>query len=117
MKHGVGDQEWKFLGRRMLKTKNTYIIYLGMNERKTLWKETGRKSWIEHIIIIEKQIVSADSNNEWIATIIVIMKRKMEGKAGRGRPRTPFMKQISNDAERIPYNKLRWWIGVQRECI
>jgi len=35
------------------------------------------------------------------------MEGKMEGKAsGRGRPRTSFMKQITEDARRMPYNKL-----------
>jgi len=34
------------------------------------------------------------------------MEEKMGGKAGRGRPKTPFMKQITEDVGRIPYNKL-----------
>jgi len=35
------------------------------------------------------------------------MGGKMEGKAaGSGRPRTPFMKQITEDLRRNPYNEL-----------
>jgi len=36
-------------------------------------------------------------NNEWVTTII---DGKMEGKVGRGRPRTPFVKQIVETIEK-----------------
>jgi predicted transcriptional regulator len=39
-------------------------------------------------------------NNEWITIII-------EGKAGRGRPRTPFMKQIIDDIGETNYKELK----------
>lgn len=39
-------------------------------------------------------------NNEWITTII-------KGKAGRGRPRTPFMKQIIDDIGKTNYKELK----------
>jgi len=40
-----------------------------------------KKAWIGHII----------RNSPWITTII---EGKIEGKPGRGRPRTPFLKQV-----------------------
>jgi len=43
-------------------------------------------------------------NNEWITTII---DGKTEGKAGRDRPRIPFMKQIIEDIGRINKEKIR----------
>jgi len=39
-------------------------------------------------------------NNEWITTII-------EGKPGRGRPRTPFMKQIIEDIRKTNGKELK----------
>jgi predicted transcriptional regulator len=39
-------------------------------------------------------------NNEWITTII-------EGKAGRGRPRTLFMKQNIEDIGKTNYKELK----------
>jgi len=42
------------------------------------------EKWIKHII----------RNNKWITTII---RGKVDGKAGRGKPRTPLMKQIIED--------------------
>jgi len=49
-----------------------------------------RKKWIGHIM----------RNNEWITTII-------EGKGGRVRPRTPFMKQIIDDIGKTNYRELK----------
>lgn len=43
-------------------------------------------------------------NNEWITTII---EGKVEEKAGRGRPRTPFMKQIIEDIGKTNYKELK----------
>jgi len=43
-----------------------------------------RKAWIEHLL----------RNNSWITTII---KGKIKGKPGRGRPRTPFIKKLMED--------------------
>jgi hypothetical protein len=43
-------------------------------------------------------------NNEWITAII---EGKIEGKAGRGRPRTPFTKQIIEDIGKINYKELK----------
>lgn len=39
-------------------------------------------------------------NNEWIPTII-------EGKAGVGRPRTPFIKQIIQDIRKSTYKEMK----------
>lgn len=39
-------------------------------------------------------------NDEWIT---IIIKGKIEGKSGRGRPRTPFVKQIIEDIKRTIY--------------
>lgn len=65
-----------------------------MNERKVIWKtiREKRKKWIGHII----------RNNEWIITII---ERKIYGNAGRGRPRTPFMKQIKEVIGKTNYKE------------
>jgi len=61
-----------------------------------MWKTIRemRKKWIGHII----------RNNEWITTII---EGKMGGKAGRGRPRTPFMKQIIEYTGKTNYNEFK----------
>jgi predicted transcriptional regulator len=63
-----------------------------MNEQKTIWKtiRERKKKWIGHIM----------RNNEWITKII-------EGKAGRGRPITLFMKQIIEDIRKTNYKELR----------
>jgi len=67
-----------------------------MNEQKAIWKtiKERRKKWIGHIM----------RNNERITTII---EGKIEGKAGRGRPRTPFMKQIIDDVGKTNYKELK----------
>ena len=67
-----------------------------MNEQKAIWTtiKERRKEWIGHIM----------RNNEWITTII---EGKIEGKAGRGRPRTPFMKQIIDDIGETNYKELK----------
>lgn len=54
-------------------------------------KET---EWIGHII----------RNNELITTII---EEKIDRKAGRGRPRTQFMKQIMEDIGKTNYKELK----------
>lgn len=71
-------------------------VYLRMNEQKAIWKtiKERRKKWIGHIM----------RNNEWITTII---EGKIEGKAGRGRSRTPFMKQIIDDIGKTNYKELK----------
>jgi hypothetical protein len=43
-------------------------------------------------------------NNKWITTII---EGKIEGKARRGRQRTPFMKQIIEDIGKTNYKELK----------
>ncbi|XP_025406672.1 uncharacterized protein LOC112680706 [Sipha flava] len=77
------------------KVKNEEV-YLRMNEQKAIWTtiKERRKKWIGHIM----------RNNEWITTII---EGKIEGKAGRGRPRTPFMKQIIDDIGETNYKELK----------
>lgn len=58
------------------------------NNMVKIRKMTKEGKWIGHIM----------RNNEWIIKII-------EGKVGRGRPRTSFINQIIEDIGRITYNK------------
>ncbi|KAL4135344.1 hypothetical protein QTP88_006959 [Uroleucon formosanum] len=71
-------------------------VYLRMNEQIAIWKtiKERRKKWIGHVM----------RNNEWITTII---EGKIERKAGIGRPRTPFMKQIIDDIGKTNYKELK----------
>jgi len=58
------------------------------------------EKWIGHII----------RNNEWVTTII---EGKTDGKAGRGRPRIPFMKQITEDIGKTNYKELKVAVMVR----
>jgi len=77
------------------KVKNEEI-YLRTNNRKTLWRtiRERRKTWVRHKM----------RNNEWIT---IIMEGRVEGKVGKGRPRTPFMKQIIEDIGRTTCKELK----------
>lgn len=57
-----------------------------MNTQKSIWNtlRLRRKAWIGHII----------RNSPWIT---IIIEGKIEGKPGRRRPRTPFLKQLMED--------------------
>jgi hypothetical protein len=69
----------------MEKIKNDEV-FRRMNTQKSIWNtlRLRKKVWIGHVI----------RNSPWITTII---KGKIEEKPGRGRPRTPFLKQVMED--------------------
>lgn len=66
------------------KVKNDEL-FKRIDTKKLLWNtvRSRRKAWIRHII----------SNSPWIT----VMKGKIEGKPGRGRPRISFLKQVMED--------------------
>ena len=57
-----------------------------MNTQKSIWNtlRLRRKAWIGHVI----------RNSPCLTTIL---EGKIEGKPRRGRPRTPFLKQLMDD--------------------
>jgi len=65
-----------------------------MNEPRTLWRTLGemRNAWIGR----------TTRNDERTTTV---MEAKIEAKAGWGRPRTPFVKQIIEDTGRTAYRQ------------
>jgi len=67
------------------KVKNVEV-FGRINNQKSIWNtlRLRRKAWIGHL----------SKNSSWITTII---EGKIEGKPGRGRPRTAFIKQVMGD--------------------
>lgn len=51
-------------------------------------------------------------NNEWITLVI---EGKMNGKAGKSKPRTQFMKQVIEDIRKTNYKELK--VTVMDEVI
>jgi len=47
---------------------------------------------------------------------IIFLQGKIEGKAGRGRPRTPFMKRIIEDIGRTTDEELKEAVMDRDEC-